>query len=271
MEASATKSANASLRELLRGMLEPEPGRDYYAISLLGAGDDKFEWSVQSHFAGYSTTRPNRELRAATIVDGPKMKALWDSIGESPLVVHNSAHLAVFVRLGGNALVDRGVAENTLTQLIPRLLEPSEVGREWLLGFVNVSQVAPLELKHAPTPKQRSRVMRRDGHRCRLCGRDSDETVHATLEVHHIAGWGGRGSGLTRDSNLITLCDTCHEGVTFEDSWTLWLRANPDRDLFPDRNYGDRVGEYRRYVHSRLKGANKTLRSKRSARGDSPA
>src|SRR5262245_22264374 len=60
-------------------------------------------------------------------------------------------------------------------------------------------------------PNCRARVLKRDGYRCRLCGERPADNVHITLHVHHVRMW-SRG-GLTEDANLITLCQTCHDGL----------------------------------------------------------
>jgi len=62
----------------------------------------------------------------------------------------------------------------------------------------------------------REAAFRRDGRRCRRCR----STSH--LEAHHLRSR-ARG-GAHHESNLVTLCRTCHRGVTYHevDDWRDW-------------------------------------------------
>lgn len=66
-------------------------------------------------------------------------------------------------------------------------------------------------LQRAPTPRLRMQALKRDGYRCRICGRRSGDHVDIELHVHHFRPW-AKG-GLTEPSNLMTLCHTCHNGL----------------------------------------------------------
>lgn len=75
--------------------------------------------------------------------------------------------------------------------------------------------------------EQRELVLDRDGHRCRVCGKDGDEN---SLHVHHIEP---RKEFVeeeeldyfeaNKQSNLITLCPSCHQRVE-----GMWPNADPD-------------------------------------------
>lgn len=58
-----------------------------------------------------------------------------------------------------------------------------------------------------PTPAQRRKLLRRDGHRCSVPG--CQNTIW--LDVHHIIHYAD--GGLTIPENLITLCCKCHKNV----------------------------------------------------------
>ena len=60
----------------------------------------------------------------------------------------------------------------------------------------------------AVPPAMRRKVLGRDGHRCRRCGRKG------ALQVHHVV-WLSRG-GRTELGNLIALCAGCH-GLVHEE------------------------------------------------------
>lgn len=54
---------------------------------------------------------------------------------------------------------------------------------------------------------KRGKIRKRDGHRCRSCGNAG--TKKHRLEIHHKDG----DKANNDDSNLITLCKVCHDGV----------------------------------------------------------
>lgn len=61
-----------------------------------------------------------------------------------------------------------------------------------------------LRARHIAMPL-RIAVMKRDGSRCVRCGKTSP------LNIHHIIPWDD--GGLTVESNLVVLCETCHDIV----------------------------------------------------------
>jgi hypothetical protein len=58
----------------------------------------------------------------------------------------------------------------------------------------------------------RGRVVERDGHRCRACGKDLRGVPGWVTEVHHIRPRAEGGSD--HPSNLLTLCVMCHKRIT---------------------------------------------------------
>lgn len=94
---------------------------------------------------------------------------------------------------------------------IPDLLEPDVCARSGDLGFVSIKKLPKQAFNHAPTPKQRMRIFKRDGFKCRICGRKPADYTDIELHIHHIQPFGN--GGLTEDGNLITLCHTCHKGL----------------------------------------------------------
>jgi 5-methylcytosine-specific restriction endonuclease McrA len=62
-----------------------------------------------------------------------------------------------------------------------------------------------LRLDSEPYDQLRKQVLRRDGWRCQICG------SRQNLQVHHKQLRSQQGPD--NDSNLITLCVDCHEGL----------------------------------------------------------
>ena len=192
----------------------------YFAATLIG-DDTGWRLSWQTRFAGWPEgggPAKGVELREATPIIPDKMMSIWRELRQPWIVVTRPAHLAWFLRLGGNALI----AEDVARRFYRSSVEPREVVAKGALGFLAYDPDAREAKEHAPTKKQRLRVLKRDGYRCQLCGERPSENPHITLHVHHVRPF-SRG-GLTIDENLITLCHTCHDGLEpHEDLLLFWL------------------------------------------------
>lgn len=227
---------------------------EYYAITLLGKDEGTIEWSCYSHWTGWVEDGPPHEMRAASLVHADRMAAQWDEIDEYYLVVNSSGALAVFLRVGGHALIERGVAE----EYLPEVIEPQPVAPDGALGFKTLDSFPEAARKRAPTPKHRMRILNRDGRRCRLCGRSADDHVDIELHVHHIRPFAM--GGLTEDRNLITLCHTCHNGLDphFDRSLFELTGGGLDEALgLSQERYYRRVLNYRKGVRKQLEDADR--------------
>jgi hypothetical protein len=196
-------------RILLQEMRTIAPGAEYFAITLLER-EGRPEYSCQTEFTGWGARGPDSpfEMRKASIVDPEKMLRLWASVGQGGWVVNNEAHLALYVRLGGNALVGTSLA----TRYFAKLVSEREVARSGPVGFKFFRSDAREVTAKAPTPAQRMRILTRDKYRCRVCGESPSENEHVVSHVHHVRPFSE--GGLTDDDNLITLCHTCHTGLS---------------------------------------------------------
>ena len=197
-----------NLDNLRRELRQIHENADYYAITLLGTKDNKASWYTYSHWIGWVGDKPSgRELRKASIVNADYITESWQKIGQTYIVVNDLNSMMIFLNLGGNAVIEKAIAHSC----IPEILEPNATAPVGPRGFVALSSFPESALKKAPTKKQRMNVLKRDKFRCRICGRTPDNYVDLELHVHHIRPWGE--GGLTLDDNLITLCQTCHEGL----------------------------------------------------------
>ena len=204
-----TDKARVALQAQLEGMGSVKySDAEYYCLTLTGSGDGRICWAAQSVFAGWTDTRPKREMRVPCKVDPTKMLDLLTSIGQACLVVNELPDLLLYLRLGGHAIIRADLAE----QYLPDLLELVEVARSTHAGYVTVGGLPRSKLLRASRGLRR-RVLKRDGYCCRACGRSRDNHVDIEMHVHHIRPWGGGLGGLTEEDNLITLCNTCHGGL----------------------------------------------------------
>jgi hypothetical protein len=178
----------------------------YYALTLTADENNRITWSCQSSWVGEGT-KAMWELRGPCLIHPGKMLALWRSIGQPGIVVGDRETFVIFLRVGGHAIVEQSLVQ----QLIPHVLEPVECVQGSLVELRPLDAVPKASLDHAPSKKLRMDVIRRDGFRCRVCGRRHADEVDIVLHVHHIRPHGM--GGLTEKDNLITLCHTCHMGL----------------------------------------------------------
>ncbi len=220
-----------------------DPDKEYYAITLLGTVDGKMQWSAQSHWAGWVDGKPGREIRKASLVKSSYMAESWTELGEGCLVVNNTRGLLFYARYGGNALVLKEIGEKYFSNII----RAHDTAYDGAVGFKAAANLPTHVFKRAPRPKHRMQIIQRDRCKCKICGRRPDDYTDIELHVHHIRLW-SKG-GLTEDENLITLCDTCHDGLQPHEELTLFELLDQDAFIpnLPKQNneYWEGVRLYR--------------------------
>jgi hypothetical protein len=180
---------------------------------------------------GFTEDAPRKELREASIVHADRIVKLWRDLGETALVVNTLDDMSFFFAFGGNAVIEQEVARS----VIGGWLAPTVVAHVGQHGFTAVEALPAGALNKAPTPKHRMRILKRDNFRCRICGRSANDYVDLELHVHHIRPW--VAGGVTDDSNLITLCHTCHNGLDPHYEFSLY-------SLLPGSTLDQRRAEY---------------------------
>jgi len=213
-----------SLVAIVQQMRHWQDTSEYYALTLSATADNRLLWSVQSQFAGPSGRFRGWERREASVVDPGRMTVLWEGIGQSWLAVSNEMQLAIWLRLGGNALVETQLARRWL----PTQVEPREVAPNGPIGYLNAASLTPQQLRRRPTRSVGKRVRTRDSNSCRRCHRIFG---HGCLSKHHVVPY--RFGGLTQENNLVSLCDECHTEVD----------ERPDHGLF-SVVLGEHLGDY---------------------------
>ncbi|CAN7536719.1 HNH endonuclease [Bradyrhizobium sp. LjRoot220] len=235
----------------------------YYALTLTGDIGGKIDYGLQSSFVGWEASKRGWELRGPRLLTA-EFAENWKSLKLPFVFVHSYEDLFVFLISGGNALIEKDVAEKKLTDL----LKPVAVAPHGIAGFKVLKSVEPSALNRAPTPKVRMEVLKRDGRRCKICGRRPDDHVDLELHVHHIRPSGNHG--LSEPENLITLCDTCHTGLNPHEDWSLFNHLPEFADLLDtDLNRKSLMEGVARYRKISL--AAYSERSKTPASQSSPA
>ncbi|MFC9623629.1 HNH endonuclease [Streptomyces sp. NPDC056930] len=245
-------AAKAKLLQVLRTMKTFEPEGGYYALTLGVNRRGRPFWSAQTHWVGFSERNPRWEVRAARLVNPAGITEAWSVMRQDWVSVHDDASLAIYLRLGGNALVAKGVAEDRL----PDVIAPSECMHD---GSTEVGGFGYLGTQHLPddaverrrpSKKLWMRVIKRDGFRCVVCGRRPSDYTDIELNVHHLVPW--RMSGPTAEENLVTLCSTCHKGLAPDFEPTLRELAGlpgPASSLDMDNSeFNEGVARYREYA-----------------------
>jgi len=226
--------------EAIRELKTIEPESKYYAITLLGTEKGNMEWSAYTHWEGWASDKPGREIRKASTVNAMRMAETWDAFGETYVVVNNEGALLIFLRLGGHALVKKEIADDHLLDFV----SAQETAFDGMMGFKSIENLPKQAFKRAPTPKHRMKIIKRDHYRCQICGRRPDDYTDIELHVHHIRLWSG--GGLTEDDNLITLCDTCHSGLDPHEEHSLFFLLDSER---PNLDINKNRQEYYEGVH----------------------
>lgn len=234
---------------MLSDMLTPAElgASEFYAFTLTAEERGEVNFSVHSHWVGYADDEMRVEVREASLVS-QRLAEAWRAMGQPVYFVKTFDQLTAFFLLGGNALIDRAVAED----VVPHLLRPEPTCQTGEMGFTARPLIDAAAFKRAPTPKLRMSVLRRDGRRCRICGRSPDDNTDLVLHVHHIRPW--ERLGLTTISNLITLCHTCHVGLDphYDHSLFGYLR---EKNNLGGRGFLARVANYRRTIFDSLNGS----------------
>ena len=238
---------------LARSLQEFRPGTEYFAATL---HKSRGEWILEffSRWAGFPDDGgldEGIELRRAVPVDPEKYSKLWELQDQGWIVVNGLDGLLVFMAIGGNAFIAEDIAQEHFKQDI----EPHAVTRSGVGGFWSYNANSREVRMHAPTSKQRQRILDRDGRRCQICGRKPSDEKDIDLHVHHIKPFGQ--GGLTIDENLITLCRQCHQGLTphYQPEF-FWGAGGPARkvnDQVRAATHGGGIEAHRQRVASLLR------------------
>lgn len=232
-------------RQFVRRLTTIDSGGEYYAHTLTATPDGRVQWQTQSAWVGQGS-KAMWELRAASLVHPVRMRSAWSTLGQPSVVVNDTFALLIHYRLGGNAVIRSDIVESWL----PRILDPIECVPGSVLNPPRSLDSTPqASLAHRPSKKLRMDILGRDKFRCSSCRRRDGSTLDFELHVHHIRPFGQ--GGLTEPDNLITLCQTCHQGLDphFEMGLFSLLPGGHPTGLVPNdldgSEFADAVRRYR--------------------------
>ena len=194
------------LAAFARGLKEIRPECTYFAAALLGS-DAGWNLAFGTCFAGFPVGGgPDKgvELREPVPVYPDRITRLWEDTGQGWVVVNERAQLIWLFRFGGNALIAEEVAREHLAEFV----QPIEMVPNGAVGFRRFDPDAREVKYRRPRPKQKERILQRDGHRCQVCHKQRASAEDIPLELHHIRPFSKGGP--TIDENLITVCRECN-------------------------------------------------------------
>lgn len=191
----------------------------YHAITLTADDELKVEFGTCSHWVGW-TDDCRHEIRQSRVVYA-EYAQLWEMLEQPYCFVHSLDELTIFLVAGGNALVEKELAEG----IFPHLLGPHPSIPDGRAGYKSPEMFDEAAFNRAPTPRLRMQIFKRDDRRCRICGRRPDDNTDVVLHVHHIRPW--KKGGVTDPGNLITLCHTCHGGLDPHEDHSLFEYISP--------------------------------------------
>ena len=192
-----------------RGLKEIRPDYTYFAAALLGS-DAGWNLAFETCFADFPKgRRPDDgvELREPVRVNPDRMVRLWEDAGQGWVVVNERAQLTWLFRFGGNALI----AEEVARQHLAKFVQPIEMLPNGAVGLRRFDPDAREVKYRRPRPRQKARILQRDGHRCQVCHRQPSNDGDIRLQLHHIRPFSMGGP--TIDENLIAVCNECHDSV----------------------------------------------------------
>ncbi|MBW4667099.1 MAG: HNH endonuclease [Cyanomargarita calcarea GSE-NOS-MK-12-04C] len=227
---------------------EPNYNNQYYAITFTTDPNGEVIRSCYSHFVGWHDPDEKKvELRAASLVRADRFVEIWRDIsGEGCFIVDTVQDVAIFLLFGGHALVEKTVAEIE----IPEAIEPHPVIWTEFGGFIDYLSLPEEVFNRAPSRKQRMKIFERDDFRCRICGRRPSDYTDIELHIHHIQPW-AKG-GITKNENLITLCQTYHKGLDPHYNPKLFDLIASSENITnlqqPSKDYWSRIQQYRNKI-----------------------
>ena len=197
----------------------------------------------QSQFEGWGDAERRTEIRIPFLVKPEFFIKFWTRAKDGYWIVKNDDEWYAFFLLGGHGLVEESIAK----RIMPSLFLPEPSVPIPYAGFSSEEHQLSTALNRAPTPRLRGNVMKRDGRKCRICGRSPSNYSDVELHIHHVRKWENRGP--TIKENLITLCQTCHKGLDPHEDHSLFQYISSDASA---ESFANAVQRYREIAFSAL-------------------
>ncbi|MGA9897154.1 MAG: hypothetical protein WBQ09_03565, partial [Terriglobales bacterium] len=106
------------LAEILKGMKRPRRGLEYVWIRTIARRDGQIEHSAYTHWVGFTETSPRLEIREASVMRPSWCINKWKELSIPYVVVSDTSELLIYLHVGGNALVEKRLAEEHFADVV---------------------------------------------------------------------------------------------------------------------------------------------------------
>ncbi len=131
---------------------EPLPGKDYYHVLFSSDARGEKTFGIDTHWAGFTSRRPIREIRVPSLVDPMKCMSVHRGSNTPALLVNEPRDYVILMMFGGFGVVVREVLELFYAES----LADRETARDSSgLGFRSTRALPAEKLRHAPSKKLR--------------------------------------------------------------------------------------------------------------------
>ncbi|HTD03598.1 hypothetical protein [Undibacterium sp.] len=193
--------------EIVRLLIQPElPDGLYYRFAMIHTRDAGYQWSVQTHWCGYTEGKERREIHEGTLFHGAQERQRLHESGYPALIINDEADIKYFHAFGGYALILKSVAEKRFAyHVAPRVSLASSSGRQ---QQADAAEQLPLG---ATSARKLHLGIFRGRRRCLLCGLAPSHYLNVEFHSHQAVAWGPDGGHGERNS--VVICKGCHDAL----------------------------------------------------------
>ncbi|GGC61612.1 hypothetical protein [Undibacterium terreum] len=200
--------------EIVRLLTQPELAESqYYRFAMIHNKNTGYQWSVQTHWCGYTEGKERREIHEGTLFHGAQERERLHDTGYPALIINDEADLKYFHAFGGYALILKSIAEKCFSHHVgPRVSLASSTGRPPVVnGDAGNGKNADLPAGVLAAKRLRLGIFR-GRRRCLICGQAPSRYLDVEFSSHQTAvAWGpGGGHG---ERNSVIICKECHEAL----------------------------------------------------------
>ncbi len=198
--------------EIVRLLTQSElPEGLYYRFAMINNHGAAYQWSVQTHWCGYTEGKERREIHEGTLYHGAEERRRLHDAGYPALIINDEADIKYFHAFGGYALILKSIAEKRFSyHIAPRISTASSSGRVHHLDVAAATSAQMQTDASAPSRKLRLGIFR-GRRRCLICGQSPSHYLNVEFNSRESVTWGpGGGHG---ERNSVIICKDCHDAL----------------------------------------------------------
>jgi hypothetical protein len=229
--------------EIVRLLTQPTlPNVLYYHFLILPQRGRGYQWSVQTHWCGY-TEGKRRELHEATLFHGESERERLQRAGMPPLLINDETDLRYFHAFGGHALISQAIAQKRFAQQVA----PQASMYNFAIGLTRT--VSLRELLKGPVRKLRQRLVAATRRKCMICGDVPEHYLDVDFCIHQVHS--GRRALSSERHNHITVCKNCHDGLQVKMDTSLISLLRHSYPRVPTK-YFEELMNYQAWIRDRM-------------------